>query len=544
MSRVFFYYAFCSVKNQIKKLFKSWFLIFLIACMLFGALVGLGIGFLSESFGDEAGEEEPLPEEDFEELTPEEIETVKATIEGGVAALTLVFLFFGAISADKDASKIFNMADVNLLFSAPKKPQSVLLFKILTQIFAVFFVSIYFFIEIPILVDSLELNFYVGIAILFAWFFIIVYQKLLNILLYTLSSTHPRVKKFLRPTAFAVLGVILLIYMLFYTKSGNAYTAFLDTFSSPATRYIPVFGWIKGFVMWGVEGNYVLSAVFFVLLSVGVVLSAYGIWHIRADFYEDAMSNSQKTNEAITSAQSGAVARRDKDRSDKILRDGFNRGSGANVFFFKSLYNRRRFSHLGFLTKTAETYLILSVLASVVLRFTYTPEGSPFFIIGLGLVAMVFFRSLGNPISHDMDKTFFVTVPASSHEKVFFSLASGTLDTALDTLPAVVVSALVLGASPLETVAFYLLLIAVDFYASNVMLFIELSLPSSLSLQIKQMITVLFIYFGLIPIAAILLVGFVLGLFDVFLFIASLVALFIGAIFFIFSPIFLDKGRK
>jgi hypothetical protein len=36
----------------------------------------------------------------------------------------------------------------------------------------------------------------------------------------------------------------------------------------------------------------------------------------------------------------------------------------------------------------------------------------------------------------------------------------------------------------------------------------------------------------------------VLGLFDVFLFIASLVALFIGAIFFIFSPIFLDKGRK
>ena len=48
-------------------------------------------------------------------------------VTGGVVILiTLVSLAGG----DKSGSKIFTMADVNFLFPSPKKPQSVLMFRV------------------------------------------------------------------------------------------------------------------------------------------------------------------------------------------------------------------------------------------------------------------------------------------------------------------------------------------------------------------------------------------------------------------------------
>ena len=40
--RLFLYYALHSFVNQLRKLFKTWVLIFLLACMLLGGLIGLG----------------------------------------------------------------------------------------------------------------------------------------------------------------------------------------------------------------------------------------------------------------------------------------------------------------------------------------------------------------------------------------------------------------------------------------------------------------------------------------------------------------------
>ena len=40
--RLFLYYALHSVKNQLKKLFKTWVLIFIVVCMLIGGLIGFG----------------------------------------------------------------------------------------------------------------------------------------------------------------------------------------------------------------------------------------------------------------------------------------------------------------------------------------------------------------------------------------------------------------------------------------------------------------------------------------------------------------------
>ena len=63
--RLFGYYAWHSFINQLRKLFKTWVLIFLVACMAIGALIGVGAAMLD----DAAGEDEEIVES---EITPEE----------------------------------------------------------------------------------------------------------------------------------------------------------------------------------------------------------------------------------------------------------------------------------------------------------------------------------------------------------------------------------------------------------------------------------------------------------------------------------------
>ena len=295
---------------------------------------------------------------------------------------------------------------------------------------------------------------------------------------------------------------------------------------------------------------HVVASVNGVFLSWTNAISLYGypgdgaspIWKLKADFYEEAMKKSDERAELNSALTDGRVAKRDKERSDKITRDGLNRGEGASVFLHKALYNRRRFSYFGFLTKTSVFYLSVGTLVSLLLRFVIGYNS--FIPIGLGLCLVVFFRSLGNPLAQDMSSVYFMTVPASAHEKVFFSLIGGTLSCALDVLPCVLLSALLLSASLLEVIAFYLLAVCVDFYASNVMLFIEFSLPSSLSLQVKQLVSILFIYFGILPMAIVVAIGALLGFFEAFLFIASAVAFAIGGVVYAFTPLFIANGKK
>lgn len=545
--KLFLYYAFCSVKNQIKKLFRSWVIIFLLVCVLVGGVIGGVIGIVAadiedgntENGGAESGEAEPSEEEPIFDFDTED---AVALIECAVAVITLIVFFFGVFNADKSGSSIFSMPDVNLLFSAPMKPQSVLLFKLTTQIFLLLFASVYLAIQVPTLVAELKLGAFVGAVMVFAWILILVYQRLINIFLYILASMSARVKKMLLPTSVGALAVLAVAYLFCYRSTGSCIEAAKVLFANPASRCIPIYGWIKGAVAWAAEGKIFLSVVALLLLFGGAFAFAFGIWHMKPDFYEEALSKSQKTAEALTSAQSGTVAKRSKERPDRIERDGMKHGCGANVFFFKSLYNRKRFAYLGFFTKTSVLYLVLAVGVALILRIS--AKTSSFIPIGLGLCVIVFLRSMGDPLASDMEKSCFVTVPASAHEKILWSLLSGSVDCALDTLPAVVLSAAVLGASPLSAFAFWLLALSIDFYAENAMLFTELTLPASVALQIKQMVTVLFIYFGLIPIAAVLLIGFIVGLFEPFIFIASAAALVIGTVFFCISPLFLERGRK
>lgn len=547
--RLFGYYAWHSFINQLRKLFKTWVLIFLVVCMAIGALIGVGAAMLDDAAG---GDEEIVESEIIEEepgtieklgIEPEEI------VELVVGGIILVVFVFQAISADKNGSKIFLPADVNLLFSSPMKPQSVLLFRLMTQLGTSILASVYLLFQLPNLVLNLGLSIWVALAMIATWCLTIVIGKLLQILLYIVCSTNVKLKSHLRNGIYVFLLVIAGAYLLYWKTSGEHYmVAATGFFNGSVSRFIPLWGWLKGFCMFAIEGNIVGLLVSFAAIVVGGSLLTYIIWHIKADFYEDAMAKSEETAELLAAAQSAkggvTVIRRKKDRSDKLHRDGMRHGSGANVFFHKAMYNRFRFAHLGIFTKTSETYLVAAIGTAVLCRFVIQTNALIPIILTLG--ALTFFRAMGNPLEQDTQMDHFLLIPESTWHKLFWSLLGGTANCFLDLLPAVIVSALLLGENVLLALAWLPLIVSVDFFATTVGAFIGFSVPVSAGKMVKQLVQIMFIYFGLLPDVAIMAVGLTFDQPVLAAIGCTVINVLLGLVFFFLSPLFLEPkdGKK
>ena len=544
--RLFGYYAWHSFKNQLRKLFKTWVLIFFAVCVLVGVLIGIGAAMLDDAAGgaDEPADSEAVQEETVslpEKLGMEAAELVELIAGGAILA---VFVF-EAIGADKNGSRIFLPADVSLLFASPMKPQSVLLFRLMTRLGTGILASVYLLFQLPNLVFNLGLSVWAALAVIATWCLTVVTGKLLQVFLYTVCSTHVKWKTRLRHGIYAFLLLLAALYLLYWKRSGDScLLAAAGFFNSPVSRWIPLWGWLKGFCMFAMEGNIAGLLGCLAAIAAGGLLLIYVIWHVKADFYEDAMAKSEETAELLARAQSEksaiAVVRRKKDRSDRLRRDGLRHGFGANVFFHKAMYNRFRFAHFGVFTKTSETYLLAAAGVSLLCRFVIHTDALIPAVLALG--ALTFFRAMGNPLERDTQMDHFLLIPESTWRKLFWSLMGGTANCFLDLLPAMIAAALLSGEKVLPALAWLPLIVSVDFFATTVGAFIGLSVPVSAGKTLKQLVQILFIYFGLLPDIAIMAVGLVFERTVPAAIGCTVLNLLLGLVFFFLSPLFLEPG--
>ncbi|MBE6604541.1 MAG: hypothetical protein E7639_02405 [Ruminococcaceae bacterium] len=547
--RMTLYYMVHTVKNQIRKLFRTWVAVFLLICLLIGVIFGLGAAALSTLFEEDVPEDEEHYEEVMpdDSTTPEELPTpaeIAAILELGVGALVLAVIFFSAFQADKSGSSIFLMADVNLLFQAPLSPQAVLLFRLLMQAGTSAFATVYLVFQIPNLMLNLELGLGMVLVILAAWFFLLVYSKLISVLLYTVCSTKPMLKKRLRPTLFVLIAIIGGAFLLFSKRfEGDTFLALQAFFNAPLTRLIPVWGWMKALLVFAYWGHWGRAAVALLALALFAVLLILIIRRVKADFYEEAMARSEEIA-ALREAQQNAkgLKQRKKERGERVRGERPLKGYAATVYFYKTLHSRFRFAYLHVFTKTSLTYLLVAI--GTVAFLLLTVKSSFFPAVALVLAGFSFFRALGNPIAADIAQEHFYMIPDTAHRKVLFSFLGGILNALLDVLPAFLLAALFLRANPLSVLLWLLLIISVGAFCDSMGLFIDLSLRESLTPIVKSLIQILFVYFGLAPTAILIVLGFAFDLLLPFVGIAIALNLVITALSLSLSPLFIINGKK
>ena len=557
--RLFLYYFSHTLLNTIKKLMKTW-VAFIVIIMLFGAMMGFaGSLFKSKDNGTEDTDSGVAVElsEDAEEdsadtftgewslsgmMTKYGIKK-EQVIDIAISAIFLLLLATNIINA-QNSSKIFLPADVPMLFASPLKPQSVLMFRLISTLGSSLFISLFMLFQLPNLIYNVGLSAWAAVSLVIVYALILVFSTLVQVVFYTITSKMKNgtgnIKNFLA----AVYGLIAVGFAVFvYVRKVSVVEGLFAYFASPSTHWVPFWGWLRGISYYAAEGDTALSLIYLGLFIAACAVLVLFVWKMKADFYEDAMFAAEHKAEQIESAKmasKGAVVVRDKERKGKIDREGFNYGKGANVFFYKAVFNRFRFAKLRFLSTTMIIYTVIAGVVAWLARSA--PFDNAFFIPAAVLGAMAFYRTLGDPIREDTSRDFFILIPEKHYTKIIYSLLGCLAVTAIDLTLPMVLSAVILGANPLSVIVWFVFILSISFFATVIGTLISLSLPKDQMQTISFIVQMVFFYFGLTPSAAAVIIGVLLGHVSAAVLIGAAINFVIGFLVSLLLPLVL--GRK
>ncbi len=505
----YFYYISHAFVNCFKKIFRTWVAAMLGIILLFGIIGGLIGGAVGTYVEDNTTEEQEYVEETVE-IPPEDFENIVLPIIEMVAfAVPFGFIFSFFYTGDKRGSSIFNMSDVNFLFSSPRRPQSILCFKSFIQMGAVFLSSLYLIAQIPNLVLNLGLTIPAAIIIVLAFIVCIIIGMLTSVCTYTVVASKPSRKKFITPIAIAVLLLVGLI--LFHVKhfgNLNWFDALKLTFASRYSRLFPICGWMAFLVVSAVKGNYFMCLLMLFAIIAFTLFVFYIVWRIDADFYEDAVIRANDTFEKQQAALEGKQ-KRTKPRKEMKKQQEIGKGWGANAFFFKQMHVRRRNSFLGLFSKSAVTYILIAVGISAVVKFLM--QSSAFTPIGITLLVIHFFRNFASPIDEETGADLIFTAPINRYKSVFWLMSAGFVSAAIDALPAFALSYFVLGDSILNMIMWYLVFVTFDAFSATTGLAVAMVLPSRMPPAINAVFCIYLRMLLAVPGLILLIVGMVSG---------------------------------
>lgn len=555
--RLWGYYALHTFINTIKKIFKSKVMIVILCSFLIGGVVGGSVGFISSLVEDQAQTESSVSKDDKtndpaqmeEDFMTVHADAIRESIPAATMILLLVVVLWGIYGGSKKGSDFFLMADANILFAAPLKAQTVLMFRLSFQMLALLFFTFYLIFQVPSMKLILGLDNFAIVAIFLAWGMLLFMSKLMSVFTYTLTATYEHLKKYVVPFVFAVGLLVVAATGAVYISTGNDYMATLRlTYGADWSNYIPVFGWYKAMVMNAINGHVFASLGYMALNLVFLIALVWGIWHIKADFYEDALAGAQKRDDMTKAALEGRNINKDKKQSakrtqkleHKVRKSYELKGWGASVFLHKSILNRRRFSKFGFVTNTLLLYLAIGGLGAAFMA--YKTDLREISVIGLIMALTLFFRNFGNPIEIESSHNWLFLVPEDPYKKVLYAILAGSVDCVLDLLPGIVVATVILRGNPLMALLWLATLVSMDFMFSCFGLLLQAILPSSAMDVVKSMLQMMLRAFIIVVIAIAFAIGTVLqglALGAVFCMFTSLA---VGTICFIVYPSLLHHG--
>lgn len=555
--RLWGYYALHTFINTIKKIFKSKVMMVILCSFLIGGVVGGSVGFISSLVEDQAQTENSVSKDDKtndpaqmeEDFMTVHADAIRESIPAATMILLLVVVLWGIYGGSKKGSDFFLMADANILFAAPLKAQTVLMFRLSFQMLALLFFTFYLIFQVPSMKLILGLDNFAIVAIFLAWGMLLFMSKLMSVFTYTLTATYEHLKKYVVPFVFAVGLLVVAATGAVYISTGNDYMATLRlTYGADWSNYIPVFGWYKAMVMNAINGHVFASLGYMALNLVFLIALVWGIWHIKADFYEDALAGAQKRDDMTKAALEGRNINKDKKQSakrtqkleHKVRKSYELKGWGASVFLHKSILNRRRFSKFGFVTNTLLLYLAIGGLGAAFMA--YKTDLREISVIGLIMALTLFFRNFGNPIEIESSHNWLFLVPEDPYKKVLYAILAGSVDCVLDLLPGIVVATVILRGNPLMALLWLATLVSMDFMFSCFGLLLQAILPSSAMDVVKSMLQMMLRAFIIVVIVIAFAIGTVLqglALGAVFCMFTSLA---VGTICFIVYPSLLHRG--
>ncbi|MBN7812286.1 putative ABC exporter domain-containing protein [Algoriphagus sp. H41] len=374
-------------------------------------------------------------------------------VVGGITILALGFLVFQLYRATKTNVSFFKMADVNLLFTAPVKPQNLLLYYMARSILPALGGSILFVLYGAGQVASqLDLNLANSVFIVlgFALFFFMVFP--IRFLIYTLHTKYG-VMDYIRGGIVGLgIGLALMILVPGFLAE-KFWQGMFAWVASPWFDLFPLVGWSRGIMGYATHGNLVLALAYVALYGLAYFTVVKLVIQFSGYYYEDVLeatkSNEDKLEKARGKKEIGEDAYSLNAKKQLALPDF---GVGAKALYWRNyVHSSRQDFHPLFGIYTMGMALIGIVLAGLS-NFDWFSHKVFYFYL-LFMLFFYFMAGISRANIGDLKKPFFILIPASWGAKFWNMIKLDIVQTLVFSgiliLPSVFLAQLSLGLIPL-----------------------------------------------------------------------------------------------
>lgn len=260
------------------------------------------------------------------------------------AIVFALYAFAFVLTAKKGFSNgatMFSMADVNLVFTSPRKSETVLFYGLFSQLGKSILLAAVIFYQYPTVKDIYGVDFSFLLAVIVGYALVVFLSQMLAMVIYCLTCDSDRKTKIAKIIFYGIIVLFAAITFFKVYKSDNFILSVSDAINMPYMKYFPV----VGFIYYGVIGfakrkllSVLVALAYFLLFCAAYCVI---IRKLNADFYEDVLKATEVSFSAIT-AQKEGKASTDIIKNVKVGKTGLKKGFGANTIYQKHKTENRR----------------------------------------------------------------------------------------------------------------------------------------------------------------------------------------------------------
>lgn len=422
MSRPLLYLLLTRLKNQILSLLKS------PGKLIYTMLMLAALVLVTVTGGGQQSQEAPA-QRDIGEL-----------FAGLFVLYLLMFVLLAKRGFDSGAS-LFKLSDVNLVFTAPFRSSTVLLFGLIQQMGTSLLLGLFLIFQFFWLRRLYGVSLGTLLLILFGYALAVFLAQLTAMVLYSFTSSNEKSTRWVKLIFYGLVALYAgwAVWHLLQ-NTDQFFTVFSWLGTHQLTRFFPVVGWISSIVVGAATGSAMmlllgsLACVLFLALLVGLLIVS------RPDYYEDVLQTTEMNFSSITAQKEGKIAEA-APRKVRLGKVGLNRGEGATAFYHKHRIENRR-SRIILLNGQSLIFIVVAIVASFFMR-----EAGITAIFAFSTYLQMFSVSLGR-LSKELTKPYIYLVPESSLRKLLQNVRESIPGTLVESLLLFIPLALIYNLEP------------------------------------------------------------------------------------------------
>ena len=342
----------------------------------------------------------------------------------GIMVLVFTFLYYTTLKLGIDkGSSYFRLADVNLAFTSPLKPNQILLYGFIKQLGGAFLLLFIALFQIPNLKNNFIMTPYGIPMLMVAVAAYALSYPLISMVIYSWASVTKERKRLAKRIldSCALLAALVFIFDLIKTK--DFMISLVNVFDSPVAKFFPVIGWTGAIASSAVSGftiSFIIGASGMVVILAGLSILLY---KMNLDYYEDVLEATEYGEAAIKAKREGNKMMFNQ-KVKANVRQKLS-GTGASAIFAKNILELRKTSIFLFLDRISVTV----ILSAIIFRLIIPPNtqqlssGSTYslpMILAFSLYMLLLMQMQGR-WPNELGKPYIFLVPASSVEKLFYA---------------------------------------------------------------------------------------------------------------------------